>query len=90
MTNIVNRTLGNLQPAGRLNPMKKFESHRASSVTGRLKAPETWKHIDTKFGLSHHDAETHRHALSMGYGGYVRKLLANFKLKEWHFHLKVR
>jgi hypothetical protein len=87
-----NRVVGKLIGAGiSTNPMNRFgRLPEGKAMTSRIRVPEGWKHIDTKFGLQNHEAEAHRKALSMIHGGLVRKVLANFKVKEWHFHLKVR
>lgn len=61
-----------------------------STVASRARAPDSWKHVDTKFGLHMSAAEAHRKALSMRVGAPVMKVLANFQLKEWHFHMKVK
>ena len=55
-----------------------------------LASPAGWRHIDTKFGLSMIQAESHRKGLQIRSGVQVKKLLQNFKIKEWHFLAKVR
>ena len=79
MSNIIGQNaVGSLMHASRnTNPLNK------------IGAPDGWKHIDTKFGLSTGEAEVHRKALQMAHGVAVKKLIANFHLQEWHFMAKL-
>lgn len=88
MSNILGSTHRN--PFGD-HHVKEDEYINARGVTGRLKPHQmSWALIDKKFGISHVFAEHHRKTLEYHHGTMVKKILANFKLKEWHFYAKVR
>lgn len=86
--NIIGRPvnpLANLTSQGGREPQE-----RAHKITAKLSPGESWKHIDTKFGLNMLQAETHRKILALNTGTSTKKVLANFRVQEWHFFAKVK
>jgi hypothetical protein len=83
--NIIGRQTNPLQ-----NMQRNGTKERASSITSKLSPGDGWKHVDTKFGLNMLQAETHRKILALNTGTSTKKVLANFRVQEWHFFAKVK
>jgi hypothetical protein len=91
MVNPIGNILGNT--TSRVDPANKILGKGGltpETIRKRVTVPQNWKLIDKKFGLGHFHAEHHRKVLQENVGSLVKKLLANFKLKEWHFYAKMR